>query len=161
MRRLRMLAAVLAMVVLTACGGDGPSGTQIFLQKVNDLRVEYGTTGTIVQDKTLNRRVSAILSTKYQKVLDGTMNGAEWNRYRYNEVIGTTVKTEHGNVRITYIDVYKIAPVRFMNGNYDLNTSLNEYARNTLGLLPAGYVGLTTVLNGGDVHVIALFGTPC
>lgn len=153
-----LLVAAMAMVMLTACDDSGPSGKDIFIQRVNELRAEYGATNTIVEDKVLDKRAKAALTTTYQKILDGELNGSEWNTYRYKDINKQTrVLTDHGYAKISYIDAFSIWSGYFYNGKYNLSTDVSEFTRNTLGLMQADYVGIATTYYDGKIHVIAVF----
>ena len=159
-----LLAAALTLVMLTACsdGEGGPSGTDLFLEKVNGLRTgEYGATNLIVRDRVLDRRASAALSTTYQKLLDDTLTAADWSNYCKQEVNKGIIKTDHGYARVVYVDVYKVPVIRYMNGNYDLSTFLKTSAKDKLGVLNADYVGIATTISDLEVHVVTVFAVAC
>lgn len=121
-----LLAAVLALALLTGCNASGeilagilgsssnqdPQAASVFVQRVNDARSSAGRAALTV-DVGQGNSSAGLLLAYFQLYQGGRITPEEMYQFR-NEMMETTTE----DYRVTYINWYTMPTADFLSGNY-------------------------------------------
>lgn len=145
-----LLAAAMALVMLTACGESTPSGKEMFIQRTNEARKANGYSA-VVEDVQLDK--SAENTIKYWDAYQAQqITKEEWEKElsMWRGGIGTCA---HGEIRLTAITFCSVSTAAFNSGEYKL--SKPDFVR-----VDGSYIGVATRDMGGTTYIVVYMAAP-